>query len=106
MHAQCTLVLSIFLHGQSLAVVKNIYMLGLFPMEGSWYGGNAVKAAAEVAIDYVSYDANILPGYQLHMIDNDTKVHKMACLLSLSNLLYTVWRLLYSFLQLTVLIKF
>ncbi|XP_041352638.1 gamma-aminobutyric acid type B receptor subunit 1-like isoform X2 [Gigantopelta aegis] len=68
-----SLVLLLFLHGQTFAV-KDLYILGLFPMEGEWYGGIQAQPTAEVALDYINNDSNMLPGYRLKVIWNNTEV--------------------------------
>lgn len=54
--------------------VKEIWMIGLFPMKGSWAGGLGQKPAVEMGLEDVNADPNILPGYKLLMTDDDTQV--------------------------------
>ncbi|XP_041352643.1 gamma-aminobutyric acid type B receptor subunit 1-like isoform X2 [Gigantopelta aegis] len=62
-----------FLHGQTFAALKDLYILGLFPMEGEWNVGLGTQPAAELALEYVNNDVAVLPGYRLNMIWNNTK---------------------------------
>ncbi len=58
----------------SVASLKDLYFLALFPMDGAWPGGEANKIAAEIALEHVNSMDTILEGYKLNMIWNDTKV--------------------------------
>jgi len=54
--------------------VKDIWLLGLFPMQGSWAGGLGQLPAVEIGMEHVNADPNILEGYRLRMTVNDTEV--------------------------------
>ena len=54
--------------------VVDLYLLGLWPMQGGWPGGVGILPAALMALDHVNADPTILPGYRLNMIWNDTQV--------------------------------
>ena len=54
--------------------VKELYIAGLFPYTGRWHGGKAIHAAASLALEHVNANKDILPGYRLVLIGNDTKV--------------------------------
>lgn len=59
----------------SVAVpLTDIYIGGLFPFRGSWHGGHALMTAAQMAIDHINMKPDLLPGYRLNMIWNDTQV--------------------------------
>ena len=77
------------------STLKDIYILGLFPMEGAWTGGLGIQPAAEIAIDYVNRDTNVLPGYRLNMLWNNTKVYIYLCRSKywLINYFYILWQL-------------
>ncbi|XP_041352639.1 gamma-aminobutyric acid type B receptor subunit 1-like [Gigantopelta aegis] len=62
-----------FVPGQTR--LKDIYILGLFPMDGDYAGGKGIKPAVDVTMSYVNSDSNVLPGYRLNMKWNDTKCH-------------------------------
>lgn len=47
---------------------------GIFPMTGGWAGGKGCKPAVEMALKHVNNREDILPGYRLEMVDNDSKV--------------------------------
>ena len=53
-----------------------IYILGLYPMSGSWPGGEALLPATKLGFQHVNADPRILPGYELVLIDYDTEVRK------------------------------
>lgn len=45
------------------------------PLTGPcWGGGHVVKLVIELALDQVNNRTDILPGYELRMVLNDTKV--------------------------------
>ena len=54
--------------------IQDIYVLGMWPMEGPWSGGQGLIPAALMALEHVNSDPTILPGYRLNMIWNDSKV--------------------------------
>ncbi|XP_067676189.1 gamma-aminobutyric acid type B receptor subunit 1-like [Haliotis asinina] len=60
----------------SVSGVKDLYILGLFPMDGdSWPGGAAIKIATEIALEHVNAMDNMLVGYNLNLIWNNTRCH-------------------------------
>ncbi|XP_071114631.1 gamma-aminobutyric acid type B receptor subunit 1-like [Haliotis cracherodii] len=66
--------LLVLLSTSSVAGVKDLYILGLFPMDGpSWPGGRAIKAAADIALEHVNAMDNMLEGYDLTFIWNNTR---------------------------------
>lgn len=54
--------------------VKDLWLLGLFPLQGNWPGGKGHLPAIEMALDAVNRNPSILPGYRLRMTIDDTKV--------------------------------
>ncbi len=83
---QCLVVaLTVFRLGSASPNSTKIYLLGLFPMSGSWAGGQAVMPAAELAVQDINANPEILPGYELAIISKDTQV---KCLLVCSTRLY------------------
>ena len=55
--------------------VKNLTIGVYAPLTGTcWGGGFAVKIVIKLALKQVNNRADILPGYQLNMVLNDTKV--------------------------------
>ena len=71
----------IFVLGQTS--VKDIYVLGLFPLEGPYAGGQAIQPAVEIAIEYVNKNPNMLRGYRLNLIWDNTKVYSLIFLILL-----------------------
>ena len=64
--------------------VKNLTIGAYAPLTGPcWGGGFAVKIVIELALSQVNSRTDMLPGYQLNMVLNDTKV----CAKKLSNVL-------------------
>ncbi|XP_046576507.1 gamma-aminobutyric acid type B receptor subunit 1-like [Haliotis rubra] len=53
--------------------VHDLYLLGLFPLEGAWRGGAGQVVAVEMALAEVNAREDILPGYRLNLIWNNTK---------------------------------
>ena len=53
---------------------KDLYLIGLLPFEGAWNGGEAVLAAIELALDQVNGRPDVLPGYRINFLWNNTKV--------------------------------
>jgi len=51
-----------------------IWLLGLFPLHGSWAGGLGQLPAVEIGLEDVNADPDILGDYTLHMTMNDTQV--------------------------------
>ena len=56
----------------------DLWLLGLFPFEGSWPGGLGQLPAVEMGIEDVNKHPDFLPGYRLHMTVNDTAVSEHA----------------------------
>ena len=54
--------------------LKDVYIVGLYPFEGAWRGGPAMLAASQLAVEHVNQRGDILPGYTLNLLWNDTKV--------------------------------
>lgn len=54
--------------------IVDIYVGGLWPMKGSWAGGEGMVPFAKMGLEHVNEDPYTLPGYRLHMIWNDTAV--------------------------------
>ncbi len=50
--------------------------MGLWPMgpKGPWMGGLGILPAAEMALEHINARTDILPGYRLNMIWNNTMV--------------------------------
>jgi hypothetical protein len=46
---------------------KNLYVGGIFPMIGSWPGGQACLPSAIIALNKVNLNASILPEYRLNL---------------------------------------
>ncbi|XP_078721631.1 gamma-aminobutyric acid type B receptor subunit 1-like isoform X3 [Lampetra fluviatilis] len=54
------------------AAKQALYIGGLFPMSGSWPGGQACKPAAMMALDDVNRKRDLLPDYELKLIETDS----------------------------------
>ena len=59
---------------------KDLWLLGLFPFNGSWPGGLGQAPAVQMGIEDVNADKSILPGYKLHMTINNTQVSRQLSL--------------------------
>lgn len=60
---------------------KDLYLLGLFPIEGNWGAwGKAFILASEMALDHINNRSDILQGYTLKLDWNDTKVQLLSLL--------------------------
>lgn len=46
---------------------KNLYVGGIFPMVGSWSGGQSCLPSAIMALNEVNLNASILPNYRLNL---------------------------------------
>ena len=71
--------LLVFVFSELLVVcaVKTLYIGGLFQMTGSSLSSEASKAVlrvSQLAVNIINNRSDILPGYQLQLIWNDTKV--------------------------------
>ena len=54
--------------------VKNLTIGGIFPMSGSWAGGQGCLPAVQMALEDVNRRQDILPDYNLHMDFDDSQV--------------------------------
>ena len=59
---------------ETSGTAKDIWLIGLFPMRGSWPGGLGQLPAVEMGLEDVNADPNILSGYRLRMTKDDTEV--------------------------------
>ncbi len=75
---QNILVFAVLTHVCGLDLPNNkpvdLWLLGLFPFNGSWPGGLGQLPAVQMGLRDVNRDSNMLPGYALHMTVNDTQV--------------------------------
>ena len=55
----------------------DLYLLGLLGFSGAWSSGRTTLVAAQMALEQVNTRRDILPGYQLHLVWNDTKVRSI-----------------------------
>lgn len=55
----------------------DLHLMGLFPMEGAWSGGEALKPAVQMGLDHINARDDILPGYRLKLVWEDTKVSNL-----------------------------
>ena len=78
------LLLQIFLFVSGEKDVKDIYILGLFPMKGEYAVGQTVKPAIELTLDYVNKNPNILPGYRLNLKWSESMVQTFFVLVVLN----------------------
>ena len=53
---------------------KPLYIGGIFPMTGGWAGGKGCRPAVDMALHDVNIHPDILPGYTLNMVANDSMV--------------------------------
>ena len=51
-----------------------LYILGLYPMSGSWPGGQGQLPATKMGIEHVNANESLLPGFELVLINKDTQV--------------------------------
>ena len=51
-----------------------LYILGLYPMSGSWPGGQGQLPATKMGIEHVNANDSILQGFELVLINKDTQV--------------------------------
>lgn len=56
------------------AGVKPLYIGGIFPMTGGWAGGRGCRPAVYMALEDVNKRPDLLPGYKLKMVANDSRV--------------------------------
>lgn len=55
-----------------------IWILGMFPMSGPFSGGQGMLPAAELALDHINSNPDVLPDYQLAMAWGDTQVARFT----------------------------
>ena len=62
---------------------REIHLAGIFPINGveGWQGGQACEPAANLALQDVNAESNILPGYTLKLHWNDSGVSELDLLL-------------------------
>lgn len=63
----------------------NLTIGGIFPMSGSWAGGQASLPAVQMALEDVNKRTDILAEYRLNMEHNDSQVHT-CCMKKLNSL--------------------
>ncbi|XP_070534990.1 gamma-aminobutyric acid type B receptor subunit 2-like [Ptychodera flava] len=59
------LILTILSNKDTVQSENELHLLGLFPMTGSWPGGQGQRPAIEIGIQHVNSDPTILPNYTL-----------------------------------------
>ncbi len=52
-----------------------LYLSAYFTLGGAW-DGSGILPAVEMALDHINENADVLPGYELKMVWNDTRVSK------------------------------
>ena len=55
---------------------RELFLLGLFPFNGSWAGGLGQLPAVQMGLEDVNRDQHILPGYRLSLTVNNTGVSR------------------------------
>ena len=55
--------------------LKTLYIGGIFPMTGGWAGGKGCRPAVDMALEDVNSRQDILPGFKLEMVANDSRVN-------------------------------
>ena len=58
--------------------LKTLYIGGIFPMTGGWAGGKGCRPAVDMALEDVNNRTDILPGFKLEMVANDSRVSLMS----------------------------
>lgn len=81
--------ITLFIHNSIEIKDKNITIGGIFPMSGSWAGGQGCLPAVEMALEDVNAREDILPEYRLHMDYNDSQCMPGLGTKVLYELLYT-----------------
>ena len=69
-------------------VPKDVYLMGLIPFGGDvWPAGEAIMAAINMALEQINNRTDVLSGYRLNLIVDDTQVkyttstqHDDACI--------------------------
>ncbi|XP_039624625.1 gamma-aminobutyric acid type B receptor subunit 1 isoform X1 [Polypterus senegalus] len=74
--------------GLSSSGKKPLYIGALFPMSGGWPGGQACLPSAKMALEHVNNRHDILPGYELKLIYQDSKCDPGEATKLLYELLY------------------
>ncbi|ESN97887.1 hypothetical protein HELRODRAFT_101913 [Helobdella robusta] len=69
-------------------LLKNLYIGGIFPLNGSWAGGRGCLPAALMALHAVNERADILPGYRLNMVALNSECKPGLGMAKLYQLLY------------------
>lgn len=59
---------------------KNLTIGGIFPMSGSWAGGQGCLPAVEMALEDVNNNSDILQDFYLNMDPKDSKVSTLKYL--------------------------
>ena len=72
LHVSCAFLC--LLYGSDGIKNKNLTVGGIFPMSGSWAGGQGCLPAVEMALEDVNSREDILSEYRLHMDYNDSQV--------------------------------
>lgn len=69
---------------QAASGLKDLYFGGIFPMRGgTWDGGQGCLPATMLGLDDVNNRTDILPGYNLRMLWNDSMVSASKIFLNL-----------------------
>ncbi|XP_067670378.1 gamma-aminobutyric acid type B receptor subunit 1-like [Haliotis asinina] len=68
--------------------LRNLTILGLFPLTGGWGGGESALTAAEMALDHINARTDILPNYNLIMEWRNTKCNPGLGINEMYRLLY------------------
>lgn len=58
---------------------RPLYIGGIFPMEGGWAGGKGCRPAVKMALEDVNRREDILPEFELIMVDHDSRVGGKLC---------------------------
>ena len=53
---------------------RTLYIGGIFPMSGAWAGGRGCRPAVNIALEDINHRADLLPGFRLQMLANDSRV--------------------------------
>ena len=56
---------------------RPLYLLGLIPYSGDWAIGETAKYVYDIAIDHINQNSNILSGFELKVVWQDTKVSEL-----------------------------
>ena len=78
------LILFVLLYVLSVPLVesanKQLYIGGIFPMTGGWAGGKGCRPAVDMALEDINKHPDILQGYTLNMVANDSMVSNQPLL--------------------------